>query len=199
MTHSPHIKPYHHGNLRDALLDAAERMIETQGIEQLSLRNLAKELGVSRSALYHHFVNKQALLAAIAQAGFGHLNELISISEESLSDQAATTALNQAIKGYLEFAQAHPAQYELMFGKALWVSSEQQAFQRYAKDCFRHYVLLFERLQFNGQLKTQEAPLRLAQLMWASLHGLARLINDGIIVPKEAFRDLAQTLLNRFI
>ena len=63
-------KPYHHGDLRRALLDEAVRTIQTHGVEHLTLRTVGERLGVSRSALYRHFADKQSLLATVGKEGF---------------------------------------------------------------------------------------------------------------------------------
>src|SRR5260370_17174591 len=70
-------KPYHHGDLRRALLDEALRTIQTQGVEHLTLRTVGERLGVSRSALYRHFADKQALLATVGREGFRILRHAV--------------------------------------------------------------------------------------------------------------------------
>src|SRR5215467_1838029 len=71
-------KPYHHGDLRRALLDEALRTIQTHGVEQLTLRTVGERLGVSRSALYRHFADKQSLLAAVGTEGFRTLRQAVA-------------------------------------------------------------------------------------------------------------------------
>ena len=188
---------YHHGNLRQSLLNSAMEILEQRGSSALSMRSLADRVGVSRSALYHHFRNKDDLLAALAEQGFNHLNSLI----ENQDSQALATrdrVLN-AVSGYLKFATEHAAQYDLMFGQKLWMTETETPFQRHAKDCFRHYVTLFESLQSKHEISHSEPPLRLAQIIWASLHGLAKLMNDDILTAKQDRDVLAQHLVNRFI
>jgi len=189
--------PYHHGNLKASLLGAAQEILETQSQDALSMRSLAEKVGVSRTALYHHFSNKNDLLCALAENGFSHLYELIS--ENKNHDTPAEEQVQAAIIGYLEFSTQHAAQYQLMFGKTLWHTEHETHFQRYAKDCFRLYVSLFETLQDNQTLPMDEPPLRLAQIMWASLHGLSQLMNDDILTTKEELNTLAEHLLKRFL
>ncbi|WP_283788050.1 TetR/AcrR family transcriptional regulator [Bermanella sp. WJH001] len=185
-------QPYHHGNLRLALLNASVDIIRSQGVAALSLRKLADVVGVSRTAPYHHFKDKDALLAAVASQGFEELSQLLSsvVNDEQTQLQPKLT---QAVMGYLHFAIEHPTQYELMFGQALWKDSEQDGFRRTAKDCFRQYVKLFELFSDQGLINNQEPPLRLAQMTWASLHGLARLASDGIFAKQDDIHDIAQT------
>lgn len=185
-------QPYHHGNLRLALLNASVDIIRSQGVAALSLRKLADVVGVSRTAPYHHFKDKGALLAAVASQGFEELSLLLSkvVNDD---DAPLSAKLQQAVMGYLDFAIQHSTQYELMFGQALWQDEQHDGFQRTAKDCFRQYVRLFELFAKQGLIKTQEPPLRLAQMTWASLHGLARLASDGIFAKQEDIQDIAQT------
>lgn len=183
---------YHHGNLRQALLDSSLAILRSEGIEALSLRRLAEHAGVSRGAPYHHFRDKQALLAAIGELGFAELNKLLQTLVED-EQQPLRERLHQAVLGYLDFATRQPALYALMFGRTLWQSSNDVGtaeFQRYAKDCFRQYVHLFELLDNSLGLPSL-THLRKAQLLWATLHGLAKLSSDGIFVKPEDLADIA--------
>ncbi len=132
---------YHHGNLRQSLLANSLQLLREGGTEALSLRKLAELSGVSRAAPYHHFADKQALLAAVAEQGFAELSGLLHgvVDNEHVS---VDERLHQAVLGYLDFALQQPALYELMFGQALWQadSATEQTpstaqFRRVAKDC----------------------------------------------------------------
>ena len=191
---------YHHGNLRQSLLDASVRLLDSEGLEALSLRRLAEEVGVSRQAPYHHFRDKQALLAAIGEQGFALLNQLlVSVTD----DQALSLdeRLYRTVVGYLNFALDHHALYRLMFGQTLWQTgqarSDTEEFQRYAKDCFRQYVQLFDLLKAAGELPEDDNTLRLAQLLWAAMHGLAQLAADGLFVKREDLAEIASYTLQR--
>ncbi len=188
--------PYHHGNLRQALLNASMDIIRNQGIAGLSLRKLAEVVGVSRTAPYHHFKDKDALLAAVAAQGFSELTYLLNqvIQDEALP---LRDKLEQAVMGYLRFATDHPTQYELMFGQMLWQDAKQDEFQRTAKDCFRQYVKIFEVFETQAKTSLPEPPLRLAQITWASLHGLSRLASDGIFAKQEDIKDISRTLIKQ--
>lgn len=187
---------YHHGNLRETLIEASAHIIKIQGIEGLSLRKLADQVGVSRAAPYHHFKDKNALLAAVAEQGFESLGRLL----QNVIDQdiPLLDRLKQAIKGYLEFAVEHPTQYDLMFGRKLWKSDQFDDFQRQAKDCFRLYVQLFEQLINQGFLNKNEDALRLSQLLWATLHGLAKLTEEGLFSVANSIDDITEYALARF-
>ena len=191
---------YHHGNLRQSLLDASVALLDSEGLEALSLRRLAEQVGVSRQAPYHHFRDKQALLAAIGEQGFALLNQMLG----SFTDDPAISLderLYRAVMGYLNFALEHRALYRLMFGQTLWRSeqtrSDTDEFQRYAKDCFRQYVQLFDLLKEAGELPPEENTLRLAQLLWAAMHGLAQLAADGLFVKRDDLAEIARYTLQR--
>ncbi|GAA6135593.1 TetR/AcrR family transcriptional regulator [Oceaniserpentilla sp. 4NH20-0058] len=191
-------QPYHHGNLRLALINASVDIIRAQGVAGLSLRKLADAVGVSRTAPYHHFKDKDALLAAVASEGFSVLHKLLDQVSIEPNDPL-NKILERSVMDYLNFAIKHPTEYELMFGAALWQDKQQAEFQRTAKDCFRQYVILFEKLQSSSKINTQESPLRLAQITWATLHGLARLASDGVFAQKEDIHSIAQTAISQLV
>src|ERR1700761_4247478 len=107
-------RPYHHGNLRTALLTQAERPVRERGFKELSLRELARETGVSHAAPRRHFPDRQALLDALAEDGFERLGEAMppALDAARASFQARLRALAHA---YIAFAAEHPALIELMF------------------------------------------------------------------------------------
>lgn len=188
--------PYHHGNLQLALLNASVDIIRAHGVAGLSLRKLAEVVGVSRTAPYHHFKDKDALLAAVAAQGFEELSGLLN---RVLTDEDAPlrATLEKAVMGYLNFAFQHPTQYELMFGHSLWQSEQHAHFQRTAKNCFRQYVQIFEKLEQKQSAPFVVPALRLAQITWASLHGLARLTSDGIFAKQDDIASIAKTLIKQ--
>ena len=188
--------PYHHGNLQLALLNASVDIIRAHGVAGLSLRKLAEVVGVSRTAPYHHFKDKEALLAAVAAQGFEELSGLLAKVIDQ-PDLPLMEQLNKAVLGYLKFALTHPTQYELMFGQTLWQAKQYAEFQRTAKDCFRQYVHLFEEFQRQGLIANTHNPLRLAQMTWASLHGLAKLASDGIFAKESDVHEIALTALQQ--
>jgi AcrR family transcriptional regulator len=188
---------YHHGNLREALLAASVDIIRNKGIQGLSLRNLAEVVGVSRTAPYHHFKDKDALLAAVAEQGFIEMNEFFAKVIQN-PEIPLMQKLKQALTDYVRFAVQHPTQYELMFGRDMWQEENHDEFQRTAKDCFRQYVQLFELFKEEGLLSERENPLRLAQIMWATLHGLAKLASDGIFGKQDDLDDIIQYAMSRF-
>lgn len=107
--------PYHHGDLRETLLAAAEAELAEKGVEGFSLRGCAKRAGVSHAAPAHHFKDAGALLTALAAVGF----ERLTASAKGRQARAPADASAQLIAsglGYIEFAEANPALFKLMFG-----------------------------------------------------------------------------------
>lgn len=188
---------YHHGDLRATLLREAGALLREQGVEGLSLRRLAERAGVSRTAPYHHFADKNALLCALAEQGFRQLETLMEQVDFAAADRERT--LRQLVHGYLHFASDDPEQYELMFGRTLWKAGRPSAsLRRIAHGCFRRYVERMSEPAQRAALPAGAEPLRVAQASWATLHGLCRLLLDGIYVDRrdmEAVSDQAVRLM----
>ncbi len=105
--------PYHHGALRDALLEAAERVLERDGLSGLTLRAVAREAGVSHAAPSHHFGDLTGLVSELAAIGFEHFNVAMAAAGAE-----AATPVDKAMaraKAYVGYAQAHPGMYGVMF------------------------------------------------------------------------------------
>ena len=173
---------YHHGALRPALIHAARGLLESDGYEALTLRGAARRAGVSRAAPYHHFADKQALLAAVAETGFQDFASAMRVRMTLTSGSAAR--LNAAGIAYVAFAVANPALFKLMFGAPgtrllrdpIVAASRQSA-----------YAVLQSAVA--GVLTPEESSGDGASLTslsaWAHVHGLATLINDGGVNPLD--------------
>lgn len=172
---------YHHGDLRTALLREADRQLRRDGIDALSLRRVAEAVGVSRTAPYHHFRDKQALLSALAAEGFRELEGLLERIAVAPGPHLARD-LRRFVRAYLDFAVEHPARYELMFGHRLWKAAEvDESLREVGYRAFRHYAQHMQVL-VPEERRRGRRPLRIAQASWATLHGLCRLMIDGIYV-----------------
>ncbi len=176
-------KPYHHGALRQALVTEAFEALEKDGLEALSLRGLAAEAGVSKTAPYRHFADKRELLVTLAAEGFKMLADVL---EEALADavkgqgpsSSATNALRALFRAYLGFARSRPALYGLMVSRL--------GFSLHSESCrlnsLRAYGCLekaVEMAQTAGWRAGQDASA-LAASIWANVHGWAGIINDGL-------------------
>lgn len=192
--------PYHHGDLRQALVTEASRLLAEGGIDALSLRRLAENVGVSRSAPYHHFKDKHELLCAIAEQGFTELDQLI-VSARSDSSLPLHQRLSDFVHHYVHFAMHNPERYELMFGRPIWKkSAPTDSLKQVAYNTFRHYVeTMSDWLAQSALSSGTDRRLRIAQTSWATLHGLCRLMIDGIYLNPDdihAVCDEAVTLMS---
>jgi AcrR family transcriptional regulator len=167
---------YHHGDLQRALLEEALRTIQTQGVEGLTLRAVGKALGVSRTALYRHFADKSALLAAVAREGFRTLRiELQGAWETGGRGRKGFAAMGEA---YVRFAVAHPAHYRVMFGGFLASGVIDPDLMAEASGAFQALVDALVEQQKAGLIRRDD-PQQLARFIWAIVHGIARLAIDG--------------------
>lgn len=172
---NPRVDRYHHGDLDNACIEAALQLLSAHGLAHVTLREVARRIGVSRSAPYRHFANKRDLLAACAAAGFKALTAEAEcvLAEQKRSDLAALRAL---MHGYADFGQSDPHLYRLMFASD-FKSDEYPALTEAAEQAF---AVLYRTVE-TGQ---QQAVLRagptydVVLMLWSALHGLVSLCND---------------------
>jgi AcrR family transcriptional regulator len=172
------VRPYHHGNLRAALLDAAEQTLEERGARELSLRELAREVGVSHGAPRRHFADKQALLDALAQDGFERLGGAMQGALDTAGPDfdARLAALARA---YVAFATEHAALLELMFaGKHRPGAGE--GLREAAERAFAAPLALILAGQAAGEVVPGD-PEAVATVAFAAMQGLAALVNSGMV------------------
>jgi AcrR family transcriptional regulator len=175
-------RPYHHGRLRAVLLAEAERTLREQGIEALSLRDLARQAGVSHAAPRRHFADRQALLDALAETGFARLgDEMRAAIDDAGQDHQAQ--LRAMAAGYVRFATRDPALMELMFAAK---NDDPSAPLRAASErLFSAFGDLIRQWQQAGTLPPGD-PERLRLLLIATLQGIAALITSGRAQPGQA-------------
>jgi|SRR5579883_1635254 len=178
-------KPYHHGDLRRALLDEALRTIQTHGVEHLTLRTVGERLGVSRSALYRHFADKQSLLATVGTEGFRMLAQALADAwERNGHGRRGFEAMGAA---YMQFAVAHPSHYRVMFGGFIESAAKDDHFTAEAKAAFLVLVDGLIEQQNAGEVRRDNAVL-MGRYVWALFHGTAMLFIDGQL-PGRAQQD----------
>lgn len=160
--------PYHHGDLREALLNAAIQLVDAEDLSLISLRATARAAGVSHNAPYRHFTNRAELLAAVATQGFQNLSHALVHPAFPAQPPLAEAGL-----AYLSFARAHPGLYQLMFGPELKLA----AFPGLQAAATHSYQ------QLQASLPDASTPTQ-ALLAWSIVHGLALLlIHDRIPAP----------------
>lgn len=179
--HKPH-NPYHHGNLRFALLEAAVELIRESSVEKLSLRGLARKVGVSQTAPYRHFKDKNHLLVEIAIQTF---EEMILVIGKEL-DPANTPPENVCISGraYLRYAIANPERYKLIFGPSIENRENYPQLLEAGMNCFGNLMALIEQGIASADF-LDHCPKLLANACWSGLHGFASLTIDGFYERQE--------------
>ncbi|MFI9806702.1 TetR/AcrR family transcriptional regulator [Streptomyces sp. NPDC052301] len=184
---SPPSRPYHHGDLRAALLKSAERTLREKGVGALSLRELARDIGVSHAAPGRHFKDKRALLDALALDGYERLNRALAGATEQpgLTFEGRLAALARA---YLGFAVENPELLELMFARKHHPDSSAQLVSA-VDESLGSITRLIADAQERGEI-VQGDPERITTIAAASLHGLAALIASCALDPDEALTGL---------
>ncbi|GAA6152963.1 TetR/AcrR family transcriptional regulator [Pseudoteredinibacter isoporae] len=191
-------KNYHHGDLKGTLEDAAVEILREVGVNGLSMRKLADRVGVSRSAPYHHFEDKKALLNAIAHRGF-ILQGMAIDAQEPEAGSSFREQVKSFVHAYVTWAVEHPEYYDLMFGREVWQENNPpDEFAQESRGYFRRYVARVERWQDSGDISRDLSALRFAQVSWSSLHGISRLLIDGIYVDKKAQTAICDAAANIF-
>ena len=176
--------PYHHGHLRAACVDAGIRLVEQEGVDAVTIRGVARLVGVSHTAPLHHFRDRDELLDAVADRGFALLVERL---ERTLPPGATPlAALREYGRAYVDHAVAHPGLYALMFRPTAAMQGE---------DAYRRLIALCGAAQAAGQLPGDD-PFRLGLLLWSTVHGLAHLyaasnLGSGLVTGQPADHELA--------
>lgn len=164
-------KPYHHGDLRTALLDAADGLLDEGDAGAISLREVARRAGVSAPATYRHFKDKEDLLAALATRGFEAFKKALGDAISNAGDPLA--AMGQA---YVRFALARPGRFRLMYGPAIADRARYPDLQAAWKATSEGMTTA---LQAHA---TSPAASAIGSLkLWCMVHGLSQLILDGML------------------
>jgi AcrR family transcriptional regulator len=170
-------RPYHHGNLRQALLDAALELLQAGDEQGVSLRTVAARAGVSNGAPYRHFQDREALMAAVATVGFERLLQSLLQARESAGEGAE---MQEMATAYLAFASKNAGLYRVMF-------TENHLAIRYEEGLARSSTAAFQILQdaIDASAPTthgKENSKQVATAIWAGLHGTA-LLASGRLIP----------------
>lgn len=171
-------RTYHHGDLHSALIEAGLKALETSSIGELSLRQLARDVGVSATAVYRHFPDKQALLAALASKGIEMLGEFQQVAGAKAANEEAFAATGRA---YVRFALAHPALFRLIFTQSGPIGQT-----IFGKSQAARLLQNMARQSTGGDPEVTE---RLMIQAWSVVHGLAMLMLDGQIEQNDELID----------
>ena len=174
---------YHHGNLESALLDAAITLVRKYGPDQLSLRAVSAEIGVSPSAGYHHFRDKDALVSAIGEVLFDRLATMQEKAIEKVKGNGAAAAIKKFEEmgnAYFSWATSEPNLYRLMFGGYCEINMEEHDSK--AWNLLRDGL---DELMANGVID-KSARNGGEVIVWSAVHGASSLAIEGLM-PESAF------------
>ena len=187
---------YHHGNLREALVQEAIRLLEAEGLAGLSLRRVAREVGVSQAAPYSHFKDKQALFLAVCVTGYDRFSERMRTEAGTLTGPAYIAGLG---RGYIYFALENPALFQLMFdGELQDLPDVVLADSQFGEG----YRMLDRGLaQFPIPYFQDDALSR--AISWGVVHGLAQLLLSGRMKPEnhgfDDMNEFVRSTMDKFV
>jgi AcrR family transcriptional regulator len=189
---------YHHGDLKNALIQAGIEILSEEGVKGLSLRRVAKRAGVSHTAPYAHFADKQALVAAISTEGYKKLyQQLIQVDQECGSDPLKK--LVEVAWTYVQFAINDPAHFKITFSGVIEKEKDYPAFVEISQQSFAFIGDLTTECQEAGILKTGPSDL-IAVHLWGAIHGLATLLIEdqlsSVVLDAYPLREMLISTLN---
>ena len=189
-------RPYHHGDLRQALIEETVRLVEAEGLTALTLRKVARQVGVSHAAPAHHFKDLDGLLQAAAVFGHDALRAALQAGVARSTKRDGVSRLREAGLAYVEFAVEHAALFGLMFHPALGRRPWSPELERSAVAAFDVLLETIRLAQEQGAVRAAN-PRDLALAAWSALHGLAVLVTGGQAAHKGfrlESRRLAETV-----
>ena len=180
------VKPYHHRNLRETLLEAAIRLIAELGPTAFTLREVARRAGVSHNAPYRHFRDRDDLMAAVAAEGFRELSR--GMTEAAAPKSDALDRLRHAGLGYVTFALRRPAHFTVMFDAPISKRKHPDSAAA-GEEAFATLLAFVKSCQDAGRLPSGDLR-QMALLAWTMVHGIAKLAITG----RLPFRSNAEVL-----
>lgn len=180
-------KKYHHGDLKNALIEAGIKILSREGVGGLTLRKVASQAGVSHSAPYAHFADKQALIAAISTEGFRRL--YVQLDAAVLANKRnPKRQLTEGARAYIQFALDNMDTFKIMFSGALEKEKDYPSFVEISHKTFERVVDIVRACQDAGILRPAP-PEIMAVTVWGQLHGIVSLVLEG---------QVSHTVLDRF-
>ena len=194
-------KKYHHGDLKNALINAGVEILAKEGVGGLSLRKVAQRAGVSHSAPYAHFPDKQSLIAAISTEGFNQLyaelNEAISPFSKNPKKQ-----LIEGSQAYVRFALKNSDTFKIMFSGVLEKEKEYPAFVEISHKTFELVVSIVQACLNTGVLHSTSAEL-MAIAVWGQVHGIVSLALEGqishTVLGHQSIQDVVSFAIEQMI
>jgi AcrR family transcriptional regulator len=186
-------KDYHHGDLRRAVIDAAWSLVARRGLNELTLREVARQVGVTHAAPYHHFKDREALLSVMTGEAFAEFDLALQRAKQGVSDPLEELyALGAA---YTDFARERPERIEVMFRRK---DAPDAVLLDTGKSTFQHLVDALVHCQEAGVAPAGD-PLELALSAWSIVHGFAVLWVEGPLTAMEPYVGKFEPLRDRLL
>jgi AcrR family transcriptional regulator len=194
-------KKYHHGDLKNALIQAGIEILSKEGVGGLSLRKVAKRAGVSHSAPYAHFPDKQSLIAAISTEGFNQLYTHLDAAVSSYADDPKRQLI-EGTQAYTSFAIDHTDIFKIMFSGILEKEKDYPAFVDISQKTFQRVVDVVRACQSAGVLGAGSAEM-LAVSVWGQVHGIVSLALEGqishTILKRHSTQEIVTSAIEQMI
>ncbi len=194
-------KKYHHGDLKNALIAAGIKILAKEGVSGLSLRKVARKAGVSHSAPYAHFPDKQSLIAAISTEGFKQLYSELDAAVLPYSGDPQRQLMEGAW-AYIQFALNNTDTFNIMFSGVLEKEKDYPAFVEISRKTFERLVEIVQACQQAGVLRQGPAEI-MAVAVWGQLHGILSLTLEGqishVLLDRFSIREMMLFSLNQMI
>ena len=181
-------RSYHHGDLKEALVEAAVSIIRAKGVEALTIRDVAKRTGVSPAAPYRHFPDRRSLIAAVAERGFIRLQQAMIAGMESARGREG---FKQVAIAYVEFGLNNPAEYRVMFGPEAADTTDFPSLRETSRAVLGGVAEAVTQLQKAKLIGKGDAWL-IAAALWSTLHGLVMLVLDGQTAKVADTREIVE-------
>jgi len=193
-------KKYHHGDLKNALIQAGIEILAKEGVSGLSLRKVASRAGVSHSAPYSHFKDKQSLIAAITTESFRQLYEELREAIAPFSSDPKKQLTAGAL-AYAQFALDHTDMFKIMFSGVLEKEKDYPAYVEATRQTFGQVVQVIQACQDAGVLRPAP-PEVMAVSVWGQVHGIVSLALEGqishTVLDRHSVRELVSLAVDQF-
>lgn len=191
---------YHHGDLKNALIQAGTEILSREGVRAISLRSVAKRAGVSHTAPYAHFADKQALIAAIAAEGYKKLYQQLSAAQRP--DDDPLTRLMAMAQAYLQFALDEPDHFKITFSGVVEAEKDYPEYVEQSKRCFALVVAVVADCRANGFFAEGDTQL-IAVSTWSCIHGFVQLLLanqlPSVLTAQYSIHEMFRLHLRQFL
>ena len=181
-------KSYHHGNLRAALLEAGEKVLAEKGVEEFTLRGVARAAGVSHAAPAHHFKSVTHFLTEMTIIAFERLRDNLQSAREQVKDRDPQAFIRSAGKGYFQFAMCNPQHFRLMFRTNIVDHSDGRV-RKIANEAFSELMILAGRIHKVEDVMSDPLAKTDVLLLWSIVHGYSHLVLENQIGGEVAGKD----------